>query len=182
MKGTFNSFSQQILIWASSYLQVTRTDIKSCLSSNSVSIGPVTHDLCALERKQQNGVSNFLRPFFIRFSSYLQVKRKTYKVSTEFEFQQIRTLGFRITCPWALKKIPKTYNEENILQLFSANFNLGLFLLAGNEDRYKVLLKFEFCQYWTSPHMTYVPLNEIAKRYLQLFAVIFLSDFPHTYK
>ena len=45
-----STFSQLLLIWSSLYLQLTRTCIKSRMSSNFGQIGPLTTELAALER------------------------------------------------------------------------------------------------------------------------------------
>ena len=66
---------------------------------------------------------------------------------------------------------------KQCLQIFSAIFNLSLFLLAGKQDRLKVLINFDFCRAWTNQSLAYVSLSEKAKRCLQHFSAIFYQIF-----
>ena len=66
---------------------------------------------------------------------------------------------------------------KQCLQLFSDLLDLSLFLLASNEDRHKILIKFEFCH----------DLSEIANgvsnffgHFNQIFFILAGND--HSYK
>ena len=100
-----SNFSQPFLIWVSSNFQVMSTDIKSCSSSNSFWIGQDTHDLGTLKGNSKTMSPTFSGHFYQIFF-ILAGNDDNHKVSTEFEFQQNRTKGLRVTCLWALKEIP----------------------------------------------------------------------------
>ena len=76
-----STLAPSFLIGSSSYLQVTRTSIRSRTSSKFGQIGPRTAELAALERFEkfpytyngENDVITFSPLFLIGFYSYLQV-------------------------------------------------------------------------------------------------------------
>ena len=78
-----STLAPSFLIGSSSYLQVTRTSIRSRTSSKFGQIGPRTAELAALERLKkspstyngENDVITFSPLFLIEFFSYLQVMR-----------------------------------------------------------------------------------------------------------
>ena len=78
-----STLAPSLLIGSSSYLQVTRTSIRSRTSSKFGQIGPRTAELAALERLEkspltyngENDVITFSPLFLIGFFSYLQVMR-----------------------------------------------------------------------------------------------------------
>ena len=78
-----STLAPSFLIGSSSYLQVTRTSIRSRTSSKFGQIGPRTAELAALERLEkspytyngENDVITFSPLFSIGFFSYLQVMR-----------------------------------------------------------------------------------------------------------
>ena len=94
------TFSQLFLIRSFLYLQVTRTCIKSWMSSNFSQIGPLTMELAALERLKsfpidlywENGVSMLACSFLIQSSSKLLVTRTGIKARLSLILSRIRPL------------------------------------------------------------------------------------------
>ena len=81
-------FSQFLWIQSTSNLQVTRTGIKSRMSSNFGCIWPVILELCALEW-WKNDVSSFSQSPLIRSLSNLQVTRTGIKAQMSLNLGQI---------------------------------------------------------------------------------------------
>ena len=77
-KNVVNILEPSFLIESSLFLQVTRTCMKSWMTSNFGQIPPPLLDLSALECLKKNNVVNTLVPsFLIGCSSFLQITRKT---------------------------------------------------------------------------------------------------------
>ena len=76
------------LIGSSSFLQVTRTTIKACMSLNFGGILPLTAELAALERLKKTIyklVSTLAPSFLFGSSSFFAGNKGNYIVSDEFE-------------------------------------------------------------------------------------------------
>ena len=97
-----------LLIGSSSILQVTRTAIKSWMSSNSGQIGlsPSENFTCSWVAKKPifDLVQSIVPSILIESSSDLQVTGAVHKFSDEFEFRRDQTIHFGVTCPWEPKK------------------------------------------------------------------------------
>ena len=64
-ENNVSAFSRLFFIWSFLYLQVTRTCIKSRTSSNFCQIGPLTTELCALERSHWLWMGKMVSPSFL---------------------------------------------------------------------------------------------------------------------
>ena len=85
-----SAFSQSALIGSLSNLQVTRTGIKSQMSSTLGQVRLFTTELFALERSNgENGVSIVSQSLWIQSSSNLQVMRTGIKSRTSLNFGRI---------------------------------------------------------------------------------------------
>ena len=60
--------------------------------------------LCALEQNCKTVSPTFFSAIFNQIFFILRGKQERHKILTVFEFQQNRTAGFEVRCPWALKK------------------------------------------------------------------------------
>ena len=99
-------------------LQVTRATIKAWISSNFGRIPPLTSELAALERLKKttyNLVSTLESSFLIGSSSFLQVWRTTTISRTSSKFGRIRPQTVELAALERLKKLPLTYNGENLV-------------------------------------------------------------------
>ena len=94
-----STLAPSFLIGSSSYLQVTRTSIRSRTSSKFGQIGPRTAELAALERLEKspytyngrNLVTTLAPSFLNQSSSYLQVTRTCMKAWMSSNFGKIPT-------------------------------------------------------------------------------------------
>ena len=108
------------LIGSSSFLQVTRTTIKACMSSNFGRIPPLTLELVALERlkkKSYNLVSTLAPSFLIRSSSYLQITRTSIISQTSLNFSQILPRTAKLAALEPLKKSHRLIMGKILLAL-----------------------------------------------------------------
>ena len=95
----------------------------------------------------ENNVSTFSWLFVIWYFLYLQITRTCIKSRT-FEFLPDRTTDDRVIRPSAF---PLTLNGENGVSIFSpVTMNSDFIKLTGNEDRHKIVDRFEFWSYLTS--------------------------------
>ena len=94
--------------WIFSYLQVTKTCIKSRTSSNSVQIIPLTRELAALERLKDFSYRPIMGKGCLHASSFIldriifKVSGKhqdRHKSSLEFDFGPNQTAQYGVTCP-----------------------------------------------------------------------------------
>ena len=101
-----STVSRLLLIRSVSYLQVTRTCIKSRTSSNFGQIGPLATELAALERLKKFHrliigkcclhASSFI---FDRLIIKVAGNQDRHKSSNEFDFGPDQTTIFGVTCP-----------------------------------------------------------------------------------
>ena len=95
----------------------------------------------------ENNVSTFSRLFFIWSFLYLQVTRTCIKSRTSSNFCQIGSLTTEL---YSLS-VPIDFEWGKwCLHLFSVAINSDFIKLTGNEDRHKILDRFEFWSYLTS--------------------------------
>ena len=101
-----STFSRLFLIRSFLYLQVTRTCIKSRMSSNFGQIGPMTTELAALERLKIShrlimGKWCLHASSFIFYQIIIKVagNQDRHKSSDEFDFRPDQTTHFGVTCP-----------------------------------------------------------------------------------
>ena len=103
-------FSRLLLIRSFSYLQITRTCIKSRTHSNFGQIGPLTTELAVLECLKNShrlimgkcclhASSSIFDRFIIRVAG----NQDRHKSSVEFEFGPNQTTYFGVTCLWVSK-------------------------------------------------------------------------------
>ena len=139
-KNGVSVFSQSPLIRSLSNLQITRTGIKSRMSSNS--------DFSLRSYSPLSVPIDFewgkwcLHLFPITMNSVvikLTGNEDRHKFSDKFEFRSYLTSHFGVTCPWAVKK--------NISPAFLSHLWLDLCHLTCNEDRHKSSNEFEFGPY-----------------------------------
>ena len=105
-----STFSRLLLIRSFLYLQVTRTCIKSRMSSNFGQVGPLTTELTALERLKISHrlimgkcclhASSFI---FDRIIVKVAGNQDRHKSSVKFDFGLNQTHHFGVTCPWVTK-------------------------------------------------------------------------------
>ena len=118
-----SNLAHSFLIGSSSLLQVTRATIKAWISSNFGRIPPLTSELAALERLKKttyNLVSTLA--FLIGSSSFLQVWRTTTISRTSSKFGRIRPQTVELAALERLKKLPLTYNGENLVSTLEPLF------------------------------------------------------------
>ena len=73
----------------------------------------------------ENLVSTLAPSFLIGSSSYLQVTRTTIKSRTSSNFSQIRPRTAELAALERLKKLPSTYNGENLVSTLAPSFLIG---------------------------------------------------------
>ena len=103
----FSTLSRLLLIRSFSYLQVTRTCIKSRTSSNFSQIGPFAMELAALERLKKSHwlimgkcclqASSFI---FDRIIFKVSGNQDRHKSSARFDFGPNKTTQYGVTFPW----------------------------------------------------------------------------------
>ena len=100
-----------------SFLQVTRTIIKACMSLNFCQIPPPTIELAALECLiNECIVVNTLAPLFlIRSYSFLHVTRTALTAWMSLKFSKIEHGSMELAAFEHLKKSPYTYNRSNVV-------------------------------------------------------------------
>ena len=140
-ENNVSTFSRLFVIRYFLYLQVTRTCIKSRISSNFCQIGPLTTELYALERSHWLWMGKMVSPSFLsyyefRFHQTYRKWRTGIKSRTGLNFGRIWLVILELP---ALQRWKKW-----CLQLFSVTFDWVFVKLAGNEDRHKSSNKFEF--------------------------------------
>ena len=101
-----STFSRLLFIRSFLYLQVTRTCIKSRMSSNFGQIGPLTTELAALESLKISHrlimgkwclhASSFI---FVRIIIKVAGNQDRHKSMVEFEFGPNQTTHFGVACP-----------------------------------------------------------------------------------
>ena len=100
------------------------------MSSDLDRILPLTSEVVALERLKKtsyNLVSTLAPSFIIRSSSFLQVWRTTIISRTSLKFGMIRPRTAELATLERLKKITKTYNEENLVSTLEPSFLIRSF-------------------------------------------------------
>ena len=118
----------------------------------------------------ENNVSTFSRLFFIWSFLYSQVTRTCIKSRTSSNFCQIGPLTTEL---YALERSHWLWMGKMVSPFFSVAMNSDFIKLTGNEDRHKILDRFEFWSYLTS-HLGFAPaLQQWKKWCLQLFSVTF---------
>ena len=66
-------------------------------------------------------------------------------ISNEFEFQPDRTTDYGVSCPWASKTFPIDLLWENGVSVLACSFFDWIIIkVAGNQDRHKSSVKFDF--------------------------------------
>ena len=98
------AFSQWPLIRSLSNLQVTRTGIKSRMSSNLGQVGLFTTELFALECSHWLWMGKMGSPSFLSYYEFSLHQSYRHKISDEFEFRSYLTSHFGVTCLWAVKR------------------------------------------------------------------------------
>ena len=105
------TLAPSFLIGSSSFLQVTRTTIKSRMGSKFGQIRPWTVELAALERLEKspqtydgrNVVATLIPAFSNGLSSFLQITRSTIKAWMSFNFGKIPSLTSELAALERLK-------------------------------------------------------------------------------
>ena len=86
--------------------------------------------------------------FSIAFDPILFIlagNKDLHKVSDEFEFRPDQTTDYRVSWPWASKKIPiRLIIEKWYLHASLFIFDRIIIKVAGNQDRQKSLVEFDF--------------------------------------
>ena len=103
-----STLAPSFLIGSSLFLQVTRTTIKTWMSSNFGRIQFLISELAALERLKKttyNLVTTLAPSFLIGSSSYFQVTRRCIISRTSLNFSQIRPRTAELAAIERLKKI-----------------------------------------------------------------------------
>ena len=68
-----------------------------------------------------------------------------HEISDEFEFWPDRITDYGVSCPWASKNFPHTYNGKMVsLHASSFIFDQIIIKVAGNQDRHKSSDEFDF--------------------------------------
>ena len=130
----------------SSYLQVTRSSIRSRTSSKFGQIGPRTAELAALERlekspKTYNGrnLVTTLTPIFGSIILILAGNEDMHESLDEFKFRPDTDTNTRVICPCASEKL-----LYNVVSTLAPSFLIGsFFILAGNKDIHNISDEFE---------------------------------------
>ena len=81
-----------------------------------------------------------------------------HKISDEFEFRPDQTTDYGVSCPWGLKHF--LIMGKWCLHACSFIFDRIIIKVAGNQDRHKSLVEFDFGHLVSMAHL-YVFLNEI---------------------
>ena len=113
----------------SSFLQVTRTTIRSQTSLKFSKIRPWTAELPALERLENGcllSVVNTLAPtFLIGSSSFFQVIRTAMRSQMSSKFGKIRPWTAELAALERLKKSPLTYNGKDVVNAPAPSLQMG---------------------------------------------------------
>ena len=141
-----------------SFLQATRTSLKSWMSLNIGYIPPPTTELAALECLKIDAqccdhscVFIFDCNFFI-----LAGNQDNHKSFNEFEFWPHHIIGYGVRCPWAFWKIPIDLQWEK-----QCDYSSALFL---NESSSFLLVTTRTIKAWSSLNFGYTqpPTTELA--------------------
>ena len=124
-----STLAPSFLIGSSSYLQVTRTSIRSRTSLKFGQIGPRTAELAALERLEKSPLTyngrnlvTILAPSFLnQSSSFLQITRTCMKAWMSSNFGQIPT-PTPVICPCTSEKL-----LYNVVSTLAPSFLIGSF-------------------------------------------------------
>ena len=132
----------------------------------------------------EKGVSIFSRLLLLRSFLYLQVTRTCIKSRTSSNFGQIGPLSMELAALERLKKSPRLIMGKCCLHASSFIFDRIIIKIAGNEDRHKSSVEFDFgpnntthlgvtCPWVTKilHFWTWISLKE--KWCLHLFSVVF---------
>ena len=92
----------------------------------------------------ENAVSTFSRLLLIRSFLYLQVMRICTKSRTSLNIGWIGPLTTELAALEHLKNFPQTYNGKMVFHASSFSFDRIIIKVAGNQDRHKSLVEFEF--------------------------------------
>ena len=134
-----STFSRLLLIRSVSYLQATRTCLKSRRSSNFGQIGPLTTELAALKSKKFSilimgkcclHASSFI---FNRIIIKVAGNQDRHKSSNEFDFGPDQTTNFGVTCPWSAGHM----SNVTCMWLQHVPVKLQLFRLLKNKKLYE---------------------------------------------
>ena len=106
-----STFSLLLLIQSFLYLQVTRTCIKSRMSSNFSHIGPLTYGVSCpwaskklpIDLQWENGVSMLACSVYYRVIIKVAGYQDRHKSLVKFDFGPNQTTHFGVTCLWVTK-------------------------------------------------------------------------------
>ena len=171
-----STFSLLFLIRLFLYLQVTRTCIRSWMSTNFGQIGPLTMELAAFERLK---ISRrlIMGKWSLQASSYISNRifvrlagnQVRHKISDEFEFWPNRISHFGVTCPCGRINFSiDIWNLQVQLTFQTLEFFVTLFLGTVRPRRLKL------GTHLGSWQMYHVHRNQAAA-YSSLYFFIFLS-------
>ena len=141
-ENNVSTFSRLFVIRYFLYLQVTRTCIKSRISSEflpdrTTDDGVIRPWAFPLTLNGENGVSIFSQLLWIQISSNLQEMKDRHKISDRFEFWSYLTSHFGVTWPFS--------GEKNDVSSFSQSPLIGSLLnLQVMRTGIKSSNKFEF--------------------------------------
>ena len=158
------------------YLHVTRTCIRSWMSTNFSQIGPLTMELAALERLK---ISHrlIMGKWYLQASSYISYRifvrlagnQDRHKISDEFEFWPDRISHFGVTCPCGRINFSiDIWNHQVQLTFQTLELFVTLFLGTVRPRRLKLFT------HLGSGQMYLVYWNQAAA-YSSLYFFIFLS-------
>ena len=125
-----STLAPSFLIRSSSYLQVTRTSIRSRTSSKFGQIGPRTAELAALERLEKspltyngrNLVTTLAPSFFESIILILAGNEDMHESLDEFKFRPDTGTNTRVICPCASEKL-----LFNVVSTLAPSFLIGSF-------------------------------------------------------
>ena len=141
-----STFSRLFWIWSFLYLQVTRSCIKSWMSSNFSQIGPLTMELAALEllkisHRLTMGKCCLHASSFIFDQIIIKVagNQDRHKSSEEFDLGPDQTTHFGVTCPWMTKVLHiRTWISLRPVGQSYSNF---MFSITGGGERLHNVLR-----------------------------------------
>ena len=177
-ENDFSTFSGLFLIWFFLYLQVTRTCIRSRISSNFGQFGPLTMELAALEHLKishrlimgkwclQASLFNFYR-IFVKLAG----NQDRHKISDEFEFRLDRISHFGVTCPCGQIKLSIDILSNLKVQMTCQTLEFFVTLFLGTVRPRRLKLGTQV----GSGQMYHVYWNQAAATYSSLYFFIFLS-------
>ena len=160
-KDVVNSPALSFLIRSSSFLQVTRTTIRSQMSSKFSKVRPWTAELAALERLKKspltyNGkdvVNSPALSFLIRSSSFLQVTKTTIRSQMSSKFSKVRPWTAELAALERLKKSPLTYNGKDVVNSPALSFLIrssSFLQVTRTTIRSQMSSKFSKVRPWTA--------------------------------